>query len=583
MHKYAKLLDEMIGLLNIDLYGLRGVLAGGRLLVFALREGATNVYSYDGKELVRLNREPVSLVAEAPYDADRVVIARDVARGKEQHALFTIDPDRPGEEERVPGVEPARIMGVAYDGERIVYSASSAAEVALFLSEGSGTRKVATLQGMAMVTDLHYPYATGIGSLGPEALMSGRFQLFTVDLESGNVSVYSDPEGSVAAARFTPEGSIVFSVERPEDAVLKVIEPGGDRPAPLQLPYTDLEGFQPRSFNYIGVTRDGSLVTVARKNGRSRIFLDGKEIPAPTGLHGAVYQWRGRLVASHTSLSTPPRIISLDTGEPILQGDVPGYVAEAIGGSSFTWVESFDGERVPVLVLESRRAGRPGPTVVLVHGGPFSEDADVWDIFAASLALAGFNVVMPNYRGSTGYGERWRLKIVGDPCGGELEDITAAAKWALNSGIASHLYVMGYSYGGYMTLCSLTRKPGLYRAGVAGASVADWEEMYELSDAVFRMFIDMIFAGRRELWRERSPITYVENLREPLALIQPQNDTRTPLKPVLHFIEKATELGKRVEAHVAPDMGHAVNTVDDVLKILWPAVLFLARAEEGRV
>ena len=583
MHKYAKLLNEIIGLLNIDLYGLRGVLSGERLLVYALREGATNVYIYDGMELVKLNREPVSMVAEAPYDAERVVVARDVTRGKEQHLLYTIDPDKPGVEERVPGVEPARLMGIAYDSERIVYTASTATEVALYVAEGGENRRVAALQGMAMVSDLRFPYVIGIGSFGPEALMAGRFQLFTADLRSGEVRVYSDPEGSVTSARFTPEGSIIFAVERHDDAILKVIRPGQDKASPLQLPDTDLEEFKPRSFNYIGITRDGSLVAVARKNGRSKIFLDGREIPAPIGLHGAVYQWRGMLVASHTSLSTPSRIISLSTGEPLLQGRIPDYVGEAIGEASFVWVESFDGEKIPVFTLESKRAGRPGPTVVLIHGGPFAEDADVWDVFAASLALAGFNVMMPNYRGSTGYGERWRLKIVGDPCGGELEDITATARWALSSGLASHLYVMGYSYGGYMTLCSLTRKPGLYKAGVAGASVADWEEMYELSDAVFKMFIEMIFAGRRELWRERSPITYVDNLSEPLILIQPQNDSRTPLKPVLRFIEKATDLGKRVEAYIAPDMGHVVNTIQDALKILWPAILFLVRAEEGSV
>jgi dipeptidyl aminopeptidase/acylaminoacyl peptidase len=216
-----------------------------------------------------------------------------------------------------------------------------------------------------------------------------------------------------------------------------------------------------------------------------------------------------------------------------------------------------------------------------VHGGPFAEDTDSWSIFASALAVSGFHVIMPNYRGSTGYGEEWRAKIIGDPCGAEMEDIASAARWALDKGLASRVYIMGYSYGGYMTMCSLVKKPGLYKAGVAGASVVDWEMMYELSDAAFKQFIDVIFAGRRDLWRERSPVNFVENLRDPLCIIHPQNDSRTPLKPVLRFMERALELGKSFEAHIAPDIGHAINTVDDVIKILLPAILFLKRVDEG--
>ena len=131
-------------------------------------------------------------------------------------------------------------------------------------------------------------------------------------------------------------------------------------------------------------------------------------------------------------------------------------------------------------------------------------------------------------------------------------------------------------------MCSLTRKPGLYRAGVAGASVVDWEMMYGMSDAALKKFIELISNNKRELWRERSPIAYVDGLSDPLCIIHPQNDTRTPLKPVLKFMELASEKGKGFEAHIAPDMGHAVSKVDDLIKILLPAALFLARME-GKV
>ncbi|MCE4600848.1 MAG: S9 family peptidase [Desulfurococcales archaeon] len=580
MHPYARILDEIISLLNTDLYGLRGVI-GERLLVSALREGKTNVYTYDGSRLVKLNEKPVNGVLEAKYNVSKAIIMRDVAKGREQYMLYEIDPDAPGVEKPVEGVEPARILGGSYDDEVLVYGAATMAENAIFLVRDGKRSKVATLPGFAAVIDHKWPIAVGIGALKPT---TGKFQLFIADLEKGDVKIHERPDGSILMARIAPDDSIVYTLDRSDNAVLMKLDPATMEDSELSLPGDDLKEYKPVSFNYIGYTPGGSLIAVARKNGRSKIFLDGRLVKAPEGIHGAVYEWKGGLAVTHTSLSLPPRIIKLGGNdyEVLLTGSVPSNVTGALGSSGFALVESFDGERVPVFYLESNRASKPGPTVVLVHGGPFAEDADMWNVLAGGLALAGFHVLMVNYRGSTGYGERWRLKIIGDPCGGELEDIISATRWAMESGLASHVYIMGYSYGGYMTMCALTKKPGEYKAGVAGASVVDWREMYELSDAAFKSFIHMVFGGRTELWDDRSPINFVENLRDPLMIIHPQNDSRTPLKPVLRFMDKAAEHGKTFEAYIAPDMGHTVNTVEDALKILWPAVQFLLR-QEGSV
>ncbi|BEP16842.1 S9 family peptidase [Pyrofollis japonicus] len=578
MHKYAKLLDEIIGLVSIEQYGVSGVLHGDRLLVSALREGSANAYAFDGENLVKLNKKPINGVLEAKYGSRYAVFIRDVGAGRELYKLYRVDPDNPGAEEEVPGVEPARILGGAYDDERIVYTAATMAEIALFEARGGGVEKITSMPGMGFVTDLRYPLAVGV--LIP--IQEPKYKLFIANLEEKSLKIYESPLGSIGAVRISPSGEIVFSVTGAREAQLMRLNASSMEAEKLRLPHSDLDEYHPVSFNYIGYTPSGSLIAVARKNGRSEIFVDGKRVEAPKGMHGAAYIWKGMIVTTHTSLSTPPRIIGLgeEGVKELLRGSAPSYVYEALSGSEFVLVDSVDGEKVPTFILRSRRASEPGPTVVLVHGGPFSEDADMWHTFAAALALAGFHVVMPNYRGSTGYGEEWRMKILGDPCGKELEDIVSAAKWAKESGLASRVYIMGYSYGGYMTLCALTRKPGVFVAGVAGASVADWEQMYELSDAAFKGFIEYLFAGRKDLWRERSPISHVDNMKEPLMIIHPQNDTRTPLKPMLRFMDEAAAKGKTFEAYIAPDMGHVVNTVEDALKILWPAIYYLARMED---
>lgn len=582
---YSRIVKTLEDLVTIELFTLGGVLRGGRLLVSAFREGRVNLYSFDYKGsggLVRLNSGSVSWLARPPYYAGRVVFARDVARGRELEILIKVDVDKPGVEEPLaPDLEPMRILGAVDDGDTVAFGASTEGEVAVYAARRGEAWKVAEAPGIPVVTDVKGRLAVGVLASRERP---GVFDLFLADLEERSMRVKEAREGSVTQA-IIHGGRVVYAVEAGGGARLGALDPDTLEDVDFSLPHGDLDAFKPAAFNFLSSTPEGRLVAIARRKGRSAVFVDGRRVNAPEGMHYSAYTVDGRVVFDHSSLSTPTRIYEADpdSGEyrVILSGEAPEWLGNALAGSEYVEVESFDGSRVPVFVLRSGLAETPGPTVVLVHGGPFSEDADRWYVMAASLASIGFHVVMPNYRGSTGYGEEWRLKIVGDPCGGELEDVAAAARWAMDSGLASRVYIMGYSYGGYMAMCALTRKPGLFKAGVAGASVVDWEEQYQLSDAAFKGFIDLIFAGRRGLWRERSPISYVGNLRDPLCIIHSQNDTRTPLKPVLRFMEKALEEGKSFEAHIAPDMGHTVTTVDDAVKILLPALIFLARVESA--
>ncbi len=577
-HLYSRVTRELMELVSIEQFSVNGVLKDDRLLVSGFTEGKVNVYVYDGGSLVKLNRGLIYAVAEASRDASRVVIARDVEFGREQSQIIILDPERPGFEQPIEDMKPLRILGIAYDDKLIVYSGSTMTEIALYVIDDEGVvKKITSYPRMAFVTDYKGDIAAGIGMFSG---LRGRMDVFATYLDTGETIFYSPPDGSAETVRIMGDGKLLYAVERKRDSILMKLDLSSLEPEPVDFRHEDLKEFSPVGFNYLGFTKDGRILAVARKEGRSRIFVDGRLIEAPHGFYSSVYDWKDGFVASYSSVRTPPIVLFLDGKggyKPLISGKVPEWLYNVIGDTNLVYVESYDGERVPVFYTISERAGKPGPTIVLVHGGPFSEDMDVWSTMAASLLAAGFNIVRPNYRGSTGYGNEWRLKIIGDPCGGELEDITSAARWAIDNGIASEIYVMGYSYGGYMTLCSLAKKPGLYKAGVAGASVVDWEEMYELSDSVFKNFIDMLFGGKRGLMKERSPITYAQYIRDPLAIIHSSNDTRTPLKPVLKMMQKLSERGFGFEAHIIPNMGHYISTADDVVKILLPAVLFLLR------
>ncbi len=158
-------------------------------------------------------------------------------------------------------------------------------------------------------------------------------------------------------------------------------------------------------------------------------------------------------------------------------------------------------------------------------------------------------------------------------------DIVYARNYAIKIGSAKEdkIAIMGYSYGGFMTFLATVKHPELWRCGVAGAGITDWNEMYQLSDPLFKQFINMLFAGKKELWKDRSAINFANKLKAPLCILHPQNDSRTPLKPVLKYCMKLLENGKTFELHIVPDMGHMVIKMDDALKILFPAIIFLEK------
>ncbi|MEM1527069.1 MAG: prolyl oligopeptidase family serine peptidase, partial [Ignisphaera sp.] len=96
-----------------------------------------------------------------------------------------------------------------------------------------------------------------------------------------------------------------------------------------------------------------------------------------------------------------------------------------------------------------------------------------------------------------------------------------------------------------------------------------------------REFIKMLFDNKKELWKERSPSTKASHLRAPLAIIQPQNDSRTPLKPVLNLVYKLIEHGKTFQLHVVSGIGHAITSLDKLAEVLTYMLSFIEQCTEG--
>ena len=128
--------------------------------------------------------------------------------------------------------------------------------------------------------------------------------------------------------------------------------------------------------------------------------------------------------------------------------------------------------------------GQPVPLVLEIHGGPHSWHPQVALLgLYQALAAAGYVVVLPNPRGSHGYGEEFARACVGDWGGADFEDLMGAVDKLVHAGVADpdHLYVTGYSYGGYMTSWAVGQTDRFAAACVA-APVTDLATIWGTTD-----------------------------------------------------------------------------------------------------
>ena len=231
---------------------------------------------------------------------------------------------------------------------------------------------------------------------------------------------------------------------------------------------------------------DGTAILLTHEHaGRSSLFrleLDPErlvELPTQPGtISEAAARPDGEVWYQWSDSSTPPEIRSIGADGSAAAGAVllpPGDPAPAGVRYRDLWVGS-----IHALVAEPE-AGRPHPTIFVIHGGPEWHDRDTFSPPVQALVDHGLAVVLVNYRGSTGYGREWRDALTGNPGLTELEDLAAVRRRVVADGIADpdRMVISGASWGGYLTLLGLGMQPDDWSLGVASVPVADYVAAYE--------------------------------------------------------------------------------------------------------
>jgi dipeptidyl aminopeptidase/acylaminoacyl peptidase len=244
---------------------------------------------------------------------------------------------------------------------------------------------------------------------------------------------------------------------------------------------------------------------------------------------------------------------------------------------------SLDGQSVPALLYRPRQLRTLPPAIVTVHGGPNWLAQVTWDPLVQHMVSRGWVVLAPNYRGSTGYGREWQMANRFDLGGRDTEDVVAGADYLVSEGLAdaARIAVTGRSYGGYLTMTSLTQYPDRWAAGSAVVPFLNWFTGHANSREDLQHW-DLENMGDpekdRDLYYERSPFFFLDRVRAPVQLICGANDPRCPASESIQARDALAAQGKPCDLVLYPDEGHSFLKTENVVDAEKRRVEFLAEA-----
>ena len=211
---------------------------------------------------------------------------------------------------------------------------------------------------------------------------------------------------------------------------------------------------------------------------------------------------------------------------------------------------SSDGKEIPGIVYKPRDfdPNKKYPAIIMPHGGPTAQYFLYFTPSVQYFTDLGYVVLHPNVRGSTGYGSKFRDACIKDWGGKDHEDWIAGRDWLIKHAAVDpdKVVIYGGSYGGYATLWAMGNSPDLWAAGVAWVPVSDLLSMYDLSMEHFKFMLRQQMGDPvkdKTLWKERSPLTHIQNMKAPLLLVHGKNDPRCPVSQSHIVVDKLKKHG----------------------------------------
>ncbi|MHB1986953.1 MAG: S9 family peptidase [Acidimicrobiales bacterium] len=583
----------------------------GRLLVASDLPGTFQLYELDdGLRQLTDFAEPVS---GRYVPASRHVIVQMDTGGNERHQLYLLDAEDP------PGSEVSqlrsianspehvhRILGVRPDGGQLAFSSNKRNgidfDVYLLDLETLEENLVYSKGGWVQEASGYSPGGRYLSFLLPGSRPLDS-DLLLVDLRSGSVLrplPHPDQAALLEAPAWAGEEAFFVStnVDRDTAAVLYYDMATQSSETVLEGEH-DLECF---------TSRDGtSLVVVANAGGRSQADIydvhrvgarlqlgPRRELPLP-----------GDGVISASLLTPPPLVgdkgthVTYSFTSPLTPGDVwrsgpggrperlthspgPDPVTDGLVEPSVGSVSSFDGETVPLFCYRPAVTGHAVellPVVVVIHGGPESQSVLSFNPVVQALVARGFAVLVPNVRGSTGYGRRYASLDDTVRRLDSVKDLAAIHSWLESAGLdPKRAALYGGSYGGYMVLAGVAFQPELWAAGVDIVGISDLATFLENTSGYRRAHREREYGSLvddRAFLEAASPLRRADDIEAPLFVIHGENDPRVPVSEARQLVSSLERRGIAHELLVFADEGHGLAKLANRLVAFPRAIAFL--------
>lgn len=435
-------------------------------------------------------------------------------------------------------------------------------------------------------------------------LLVGKFtsasdtQMFELDAASGKLSeITLRAEGTAAndAVGYLPgeRAALMVSdhVGGAQRLYIKDLETGSVTSA---IPALDRSEIDSASFS---LEKD-VLAVVTNEDGYGVLHLftvpDFKPLPAPAMERGVVGAGRIRdrqLVWSLSNARTPGE--SYRTAIPaagaapapsqrLTHADTQGIDLARFPLPELVKYKSFDGTEIPAFVFfppgyDSRKP-RPIPFICQYHGGPESQHRPSFNAQNQYFLSRGFGIIMPNVRGSTGYGRAFHMMDDYKGRWASVQDGVAAARLLVDRGWSApgRITTYGGSYGGFMSVACLvedaesarkTGAPPLFGAGVDVVGIVNFRTFLEKTSGYRRKLREAEYGplADSEFLDSVSPLLRAESIGVPMLIGHGANDPRVPLNEAIQLAVALMNRGVPVEQVYFPDEGHGFAKLENRL------------------
>lgn len=295
----------------------------------------------------------------------------------------------------------------------------------------------------------------------------------------------------------------------------------------------------------------------------------------------------GRTAVLLISTPTRPRslaVLDLNSGDLswLAEATPAGTPSSALAEPTLVRYTSHDGREIPAFVYRPAGSG-PLPVVLAIHGGPGIQERPNYsnDGLFQYLVSRGVAVFAPNVRGSTGYGYSYQKLSFRDWGGGDLGDLAAAADWLCGQVWVdpTRIGLYGRSYGGFAVLSCLSRLPEInWVAAVVWSGPSNLVTFTRAQPPTWRSKVAALIGDPdidTEFLMSRSPVSYADQVRTPLMVIQGANDTRVPRHESDQIVSHLRDRGVEARYVVFPDEGHVFGKRANQTKARSAAAEFL--------